>query len=83
MGEKIIKYIYYGFIIIIVINFLSSAGFLSDLQLNPFDYARITELDYRAEVVDEPDDPCRTSSLPLTSLRLCRICLEAAAVSMC
>lgn len=56
MGEKIVKYIYYGFIIIIVINFLNSAGFLSDLQLNPFDYARITELDYRAEVVDEPDE---------------------------
>ena len=56
MGEKIVKYIYYGFIITIVINFLSSAGFLSDLQLNPFDYARITELDYRAEVVDEPDE---------------------------
>lgn len=56
MGDKIIKYIYYGFIIIIIINFLNSAGFLSDLQLNPFDYARITEMDYRAEVVDEPDE---------------------------
>ena len=56
MGDKIIKYIYFGFILVIVINFLSSAGFFSDLQLNPFDYARITELDYRAEVVDEPDD---------------------------
>ena len=56
MGDKIKKNIKYGFILVIVINFLSSAGFLSDLQLNPFDYARITELDYRAEVVDEPDD---------------------------
>ena len=25
-----------------------------DLNLNPFDYARITNVDYKAEVVDEP-----------------------------
>ncbi len=28
---------------------------ISDLQLNPYDYARITDVEYRAVVVDEPD----------------------------
>lgn len=28
--------------------------FGEDASLNPFDYARITDVDYKAEVVDEP-----------------------------
>lgn len=40
---------FYG--LIILINVFPS---LEDMQINPFDYARITDVDYKAVVVDEP-----------------------------
>ncbi len=42
-------------ILIIVISILSESTYIENAQLNPFDYARITEVDYKAVVVDEPD----------------------------
>ncbi len=59
MGEKIKKIILTIYAVIFIFFFIGTTGmfsWISDLQLNPFDYARITELDYRAEVVDEPDE---------------------------
>lgn len=43
----------YLFPIFLVVLFEYSYIF-EDLQLNPFDYARITEVEYKAKVVDEP-----------------------------
>ncbi|MBR4084836.1 MAG: DUF2207 domain-containing protein [Lachnospiraceae bacterium] len=56
MANKIISVIYTVFLIFIFLSITGASDWFSDLQLNPFDYARITELDYRAEVVDEPFD---------------------------
>lgn len=42
-------------ILILALCFFSEFSYLfEDLNLNPFDYARITDIDYTAEVVDEP-----------------------------
>ena len=47
------------FLILTLILFVLILGenpyLLEDLQLNPFDYARITDVEYKAVVVDEPD----------------------------
>ena len=53
---KFIKACIIVYFCVIFLGLFGASDWLSDLQLNPFDYARITELDYRAEVVDEPDD---------------------------
>jgi len=43
-------------VIVFIFSFLSENSYiLEDLQLNPLDYARITDVDYKAVVVDEPD----------------------------
>ena len=43
-------------IAIFCLPFLSECSYyFEDLQMNPFDYARITDVDYKAVVVDEPD----------------------------
>lgn len=42
-------------ILIFIISYIDEFSYLfEDLNLNPFDYARITNVDYKAEVVDEP-----------------------------
>ena len=45
------------FYIIIILFFAYSEGLLdyfTEMNLNPFDYARITDVDYKAVLVDEP-----------------------------
>lgn len=54
MATKIFKFFFTFYVIIMILGTLGASDWFSDLQLNPSDYARITELDYRAEVVDEP-----------------------------
>lgn len=45
------------YLLIIAIIFCSEFGYsLEDLQLNPNDYARITDMEYRAVVSDEPGE---------------------------
>lgn len=39
----------------LLIFFGENSYILEDMQLNPFDYARITDVEYKAVVVDEPD----------------------------
>ena len=42
-------------IIIFAISFISENSYIfEEMNLNPFDYARITEVDYKAVLVDEP-----------------------------
>ena len=53
---KFIKACVIIYFVIIFMSIFGTSDWFSDLQLNPNDYARITELDYRAEVVDEPDE---------------------------
>lgn len=57
MGKKI-KIIYICFLILVLgASFLSEGMYLlEDLQLNPNDYARITDVEYRAVVSDNPGD---------------------------
>lgn len=54
--STIIKTIFY---VTIIIVYLASEGlfdgWFEETQLNPFDYARITDVDYKAIVVDEPN----------------------------
>lgn len=40
--------------IVLLCLFSENTYILEDLQLNPFDYARITDVEYKAVVVDEP-----------------------------
>lgn len=43
-------------VFIFIVNFVSEFSYLfEDINLNPFDYARITDVDYKAIVVDEPN----------------------------
>ena len=53
-GSKI-----FNTIVIIISTFIIGIAFLDDFDIefnwNPFDYARITEVDYKAVLVDEPD----------------------------
>ena len=50
-----LKIIYICFLILIFSGtfFSESAYIFEDLQLNPFDYARITDVEYRAVVPDD------------------------------
>ena len=51
---KMKKYIVY---ILLILLLLYANGFFeifSEINLNPFDYARITDVDYKAILVDEP-----------------------------
>ena len=42
-------------VFILLISFISEFSYMfEDINLNPFDYARITDIDYKAVVVDEP-----------------------------
>lgn len=42
-------------IIIFAISFISENSYIfEEMNLNPFDYARITDVDYKAVLVDEP-----------------------------
>ena len=44
------------YILIFLIPFLSEFSYVfEDMQINPYDYARITDVEYKAVVVDEPD----------------------------
>lgn len=51
--KKIICYIIAFYVFIIIMAFWEGAS--EDISLNPNDYARITDVDYKAVVVDEPD----------------------------
>jgi len=54
MNSKKSYFFIWGFVILLF--FLPLIGsIITELQLNPFDYARITDVDYTAVVVDEPD----------------------------
>ncbi len=57
MNLKKFFIIYFGILILIISAIILSEnpGLIEDLQLNPFDYARITDVEYKAVVVDEPD----------------------------
>lgn len=50
------KILLYVFIIFILLSsFIEEFSYLfEDINLNPFDYARITDINYKAELVDEP-----------------------------
>lgn len=56
MKNKLSTYIYvFIFLIIFLLPILSEYSYLyEDVSLNPNDYARITDVDYKAVVVDEP-----------------------------
>ena len=61
MGEKASKvfmfFFWTIFILIWCAPFLSEYSYVfEDMQLNPFDYARITDVEYQAIVLDEPDN---------------------------
>ena len=53
------KYIFYIiFFIMIMISVIYETGLtdvLAEMNWNPFDYARITDVDYKAVLVDEPE----------------------------
>lgn len=49
------KVIFILYFMIFAFAFLSGLGIEPDPIDNPFDYARITDLDYRAELIDEPN----------------------------
>ncbi len=56
MRNKLALFIVGFYVLIFLLPFMGEFLYLfSDLQLNPFDYARITDVDYKAVVVDEPD----------------------------
>lgn len=47
-------WIFFIFIFIFLCTYLGEYGYvIEDMQLNPFDYARITDVEYKAVVVDE------------------------------
>ena len=51
------KYTSIIFYIILILLILQSSGFFdlfSEINLNPFDYARITDVDYKAVLPDTP-----------------------------
>ena len=58
MGEYLTKKIYIAIVHCLMLLFsLPLIGpFLSEYQLNPFDYARITDVEYKAVVQDEPEN---------------------------
>lgn len=57
MKKKIIVFlIWFFFIVLFLFPFLLAGSLLfEDSSLNPNDYARITDVEYRAVVVDEPE----------------------------
>lgn len=57
MKNKLGAFLAWTYVLLIfLIPFFSIFGpLLADMQINPFDYARITDVDYKAVVVDEPD----------------------------
>jgi len=56
-GSKIFMFFFWSiFILIWASPFLAEFSYVfEDMQINPFDYARITDVEYRAVVVDKPD----------------------------
>ena len=55
-AKKIVLGIIGFYLIIFFLPLLINFSYLfEDMQLNPFDYARITDVEYKAVVVDEPD----------------------------
>lgn len=64
-NKKTIIFIVLFYFAIMFFSFLSENTYiLEDLQLNPFDYARITDVEYRAVVVD--DDPSSEGKVVIT-----------------
>ena len=63
-SNKIGAYIYLGFwIFLIIIMILSELEIdFEELNLNPNDYARITDVDYTAVLVDEPNSQRKNCS---------------------
>jgi len=50
------RFIAYFYLCTLLLYFFLSFSFLfEDIDLNPFDYARITDVDYKAVLVDEPE----------------------------
>lgn len=56
MKNKIFTIFLIVFIVFIFLlpSLLEYSYVVEDMQLNPYDYARITDVDYKAVVVDEP-----------------------------
>lgn len=65
MNKKAVIFVILFYFSIIFFSFLSENSYiLEDLQLNPFDYARITDVEYKAVVVD--DDPSSQGKVVIT-----------------
>ncbi len=65
MNKKFIIFIILSYFAVTFLAFLSENTYiLEDLQLNPFDYARITDVEYKAVVVD--DDPSSEGKVVIT-----------------
>lgn len=65
MNKKAVIFVILFYFSIIFFSFLSENTYiLEDLQLNPFDYARITDVEYKAVVVD--DDPSSQGKVVIT-----------------
>lgn len=55
MKNRLFRIIIIVYLFLFIVTPLFSSSWFEDLQLNPFDYARITDVDYKAIVMDEPD----------------------------
>lgn len=55
MNKKFVKYFAIYLFIFLIIFAGPISTVISELQLNPFDYARITDVEYQAVVYDEPE----------------------------
>lgn len=57
MKNKLAAFLFWFFFLgVFFTPFLTSCSYIfEDMQINPFDYSRITDVEYKAVVVDEPD----------------------------
>lgn len=57
MGRKLYNFFAWTFVLLIFFSpFIAEFSYVfADLQLNPFDYARITDVEYTGVVIDEPE----------------------------
>ena len=57
MKKKLATFLFWFYFLgVFFAPFLASCSYnFEDMQINPFDYARITDVEYKAVVVDEPD----------------------------
>lgn len=52
--EKMRKFVAFLVAVAVIVSFIFFVNWFNESNDNPLDYARITEVDYTAEVVDEP-----------------------------